>query len=55
MKLFGQDTVPIYDPPHLLKGIRNNFLFKILEIIGTNSGTKERQFASWDIIEQAYG
>jgi len=28
MELFGQNIVPIYDPPHLLKGIRNNLLFK---------------------------
>nr|XP_012224936.1 PREDICTED: uncharacterized protein LOC105673674 [Linepithema humile] len=54
IELFGQNIVPIYDPPHLLKGIRNNLLFKNLEINATNSGTKEQQFASWDIIEQAY-
>ncbi|KMR04828.1 heterogeneous nuclear ribonucleoprotein l-like protein [Lasius niger] len=54
IKLFGQNIVPIYDPPHLLKGIRNNLLYKNLEINTTNSKTNERQFASWDIIELAY-
>ncbi|XP_039302727.1 uncharacterized protein LOC105207257 isoform X2 [Solenopsis invicta] len=52
IELFGQNIVPIYDPPHLLKGICNNLLLKNLEINATNSGKKERQFASWDIIDQ---
>ncbi|XP_036139614.1 uncharacterized protein LOC118648110 isoform X2 [Monomorium pharaonis] len=55
VELFGQNIVPIYDPPHLLKGIRNNLLFKNLEInITKNTKTNERQLASWDIIELAY-
>ncbi|XP_039315256.1 uncharacterized protein LOC113005771 [Solenopsis invicta] len=46
IELFGQNIVSIYDLLHLLKGIRNNLLFKNLEINATNSGIKERQFAS---------
>ncbi|XP_071640307.1 uncharacterized protein [Temnothorax longispinosus] len=54
IELFGQNIVPIYDPPHFLKGIRNNLLYKNLEINVTNSETNERQFATWDVIELAY-
>lgn len=52
--MFGQNIIPVYDPPHLLKGIRNNLLYKNLEIDATILETNERQFASWDIIELAY-
>ncbi|XP_018397725.1 PREDICTED: uncharacterized protein LOC108775768 [Cyphomyrmex costatus] len=54
IELYGQNIIPIYDPPHLLKGIRNNLLLKNLEFNDTNPKTDERQFASWDIIELAY-
>lgn len=52
--LYGQKLIVLYDPPHLLKGIRNNFLKKDIEI-----NIKEREFnnklvASWNIIETAY-
>ncbi|XP_076247801.1 uncharacterized protein LOC143187475 [Calliopsis andreniformis] len=51
----GIQLIPLYDPPHLIKGIRNNLLNKDLEI-NVTPGRKEceRQFASWRIIEQAY-
>lgn len=42
----------MYDPPHLIKGIRNNFLIKDIEINVKSSTTRE--FASWDVIETAY-
>lgn len=32
--LSGRDLVVIYDPPHLIKGIRNNFLTKNIESDG---------------------
>lgn len=32
-ELNGHEIVPIYDPPHLIKGIRNNLLNKDLEYI----------------------
>lgn len=44
------ELVVIYDPPHLLKGTRNNLLNKHLEI-KLDSNT---YYASWQIIEQAY-
>lgn len=31
ISLSGQDLVVIYDPPHLIKGIRNIFLTKNIE------------------------
>ncbi|XP_025162644.1 uncharacterized protein LOC105185088 [Harpegnathos saltator] len=50
--LYNQKIIHLYDPPHLIKGIRNNFLTKDIEI-DIKSST-ERKFASWDIIETAY-
>lgn len=50
--LYGQRIIHLYDPPHLMKGIRNNFLTKDLEIDIKSSA--ERKFASWDVIETAY-
>lgn len=42
----------MYDPPHLIKSIRNNLLNNDLEF-DCEEG-EERKFASWEIIEQAY-
>lgn len=47
-----QDIIPLFDPSHLLKGIRNTLLDSDLEF-DCAEGT-ERKFASWEIIEQAY-
>lgn len=33
IELFNQSIIPIFDVPHLLKGIRNNLLTKDLEIV----------------------
>jgi len=54
IELFGQNIISIYDPPHLLKEIRNNLLFKNLEFNVNSQKTNERQFASWEIIELTY-
>lgn len=54
MSSSGQDIISLYDPPHLLKGIRNNLLTKNLEINVNVTKNEQRQFASWSIIEQAY-
>lgn len=46
----GQEIVAIYDPPHLLKGIRNNLiLYDLLFTIDTIKGK-----ASWDHIIKLY-
>lgn len=37
----GQHIIPLYDPPHLLKGMRNNFLSKDIEIIFPNEMNEE--------------
>ncbi|TGZ55055.1 Uncharacterized protein DBV15_12509 [Temnothorax longispinosus] len=51
--LDNQKIIVLYDPPHLLKEIRNNFLEKDIEImIDKESNVKE--IASWNIIETAY-
>ncbi|KAJ8914634.1 hypothetical protein NQ315_015372 [Exocentrus adspersus] len=42
--------VPLFDPPHLLKSIRNNLLTK--DLLFTVDGTRKR--ASWTHIEHAY-
>lgn len=52
INLNNQKIIVLYDPPHLIKGIRNNFLVKDIKINIKSSTTKE--FASWDIIETAY-
>ncbi|KAL1492252.1 hypothetical protein ABEB36_012729 [Hypothenemus hampei] len=47
--------IPLYDPPHLIKGIRNNLLTKNLEVNYKSIKQGEnREIASWDIIERAY-
>lgn len=47
-----QDIIPLYDPPYLIKGIRDNLLNNDLEF--DREEGEERKFASWEIIEQAY-
>lgn len=42
----------MYDPPHLIKSIRNNLLNNDLEFDCVED--EERKFASWEVIEQAY-
>lgn len=49
----SQKIIPFYDPPHLIKGARNNLVTKDLEI-NISSTSKSRQFASWKTIELAY-
>lgn len=45
------EVIPLYDPPHLIKCIRNNLLDKDLKFDVGIAGEKERKFASWkDII-----
>lgn len=47
------EIVPLYDPPHLIKGIRNNLLTKNLAINCKNNTISE-EIASWDIIKTAW-
>jgi len=54
-KYFGftinnEEIIPIFDPPHLLKTIRNNLLTK--DVIFTKNGQTHR--ASWDHIKTLY-
>ena len=51
--LAGVEICPLYNPPHLMKGIRNNLLNKDLELDFKNE-RNERRFAQWKIIELAY-
>ncbi|XP_039302950.1 uncharacterized protein LOC113005700 isoform X2 [Solenopsis invicta] len=50
--LDGQKIIILYDPPHLLKGIRNNFLQRDIEVNDNKSNMKE--IATWNVIETAY-
>lgn len=52
--MYGQKIIILYDPPHLLKGIRNNFLEKDIEIDIKKNGLNDKGIASWNIIETAY-
>lgn len=45
--------IPLYDPPNLLRGLRNNLLNNDLEFDYVIEREK-RKFASWMIIAQAY-
>lgn len=47
----GEEIIPIYDPPHLLKGIRNNLLTKDIAYIN-EAGTK--CIATWNDVIKAY-
>ena len=49
----GQEIIPLFDPPHLLKGIRNNLLTKDLEI-NWRKPLEERLTASWRTIVLTY-
>lgn len=46
----NKKIVPLYDPPHLLKGIRNNLLEKNLKYTIEN----EEKTAKWEHIKQLY-
>lgn len=46
------EIIPLYDPPHLIKGIRNNLLSKNLAMSCHNN--IPAQIASWDIIKTAW-
>lgn len=46
----GHEIVPLYDPPHLLKGIRNNFLTKDVHFTIKEQG----KVAKWKHIVQLY-
>ena len=49
------EIIPLYDPPHLLKCIRNNLLHKDLEFAYSDSKDQsERKFAQWQHIITAY-
>ena len=52
----NDEIVLLYDPPHLLKCIRNNFLNKDIEIDfdKLNLKDEDRKFASWNDIVTAY-
>lgn len=45
------EIIPLYDPPHLIKGIRNNLLTKGLALRCHNIPTG---IASWDVIKTAW-
>jgi len=45
-------VVPLYDSPHLIKGVRNNLLTKNLAINCKNDIAIE--IASWDVIKTAW-
>ncbi|KAL4716986.1 hypothetical protein ACJJTC_001847 [Scirpophaga incertulas] len=44
----GQEIIPLYDPPHLLKGIRNNLMSKNLKFMKDG----KIKIAKWSHIEQ---
>lgn len=49
----GKEIIPLFDAPHLIKGIRNNLLTKDLELY-FRKPTEERLKASWRIIVLMY-
>lgn len=51
--LSGKTIIPLYDPPHLLKGLRNNLLTKNLVVDSTKPINKSN-LVCWETIEKAY-
>lgn len=49
--LSGMKIIPIFDPPHLLKCLRNNLLNKHLEVEPSEQVVGERHFAKWSHLE----
>ncbi|XP_063911164.1 uncharacterized protein LOC135128200 [Zophobas morio] len=52
IKIGDHKVVPLFDPPHLLKSMRNNLLTKDLLYVD-KAGVERR--ASWSFFEKAYG
>ena len=53
--MHGLDIIPLYDPPHLLKCLRNNLLDKDLELRWSQCKAESaRTFAEWKHIVTAY-
>lgn len=52
--LYDMDIIPLFDPPHLLKCIRNNLLNKNLEFDCGVNNNSTRKFASWKHIIDVY-
>lgn len=49
----NQKIIPLYDVPHLLKGLRNNLLTKNMRYIDFNDHNKEK-CVKWDYFEMLY-
>lgn len=57
----GIEVIPLFDPPHLIKGIRNNLLpntkkkiIKKLQFVIEIDGKEELMTARWDEIQSAF-
>ncbi|XP_039302748.1 uncharacterized protein LOC120357108 [Solenopsis invicta] len=48
-----QNVIHLYDPPHLIKGIRNNLISKDL-LLRLSTPEEEDRFASWDTLKTAW-
>lgn len=46
--------MPLFDGPHVLKGIRNNLLIKDIELFLDSHSKKIVGYASWSDIQTAY-
>ncbi|XP_030765395.1 uncharacterized protein LOC115889514 [Sitophilus oryzae] len=51
VKIGEQEVIPLYDPPHLLKCIRNNFFMYQVSFKWRNSGT---EVANWDHLRKLF-
>lgn len=52
LEIGRHEIIPLFDPPHLIKGIRNNLVTKNLALSCKNNVPTE--IASWDIIKAAW-
>ncbi|XP_051155399.1 uncharacterized protein LOC127277973 [Leptopilina boulardi] len=53
--LFDMEIIPLFDPPHLIKCVRNNLIDKDLEFdVHPSKKSTERKFASWQDIVNVY-
>lgn len=53
-KVDGKEIIPLFDAPHMTKGIRNNLLNKNLKFVAEVEGKQVNMMARWEDIQTSY-